>query len=116
MINKITYNNSTKQFGIVSALNGPTAAAVSSAVGIVGGLAGLAGTAAQFRNDKYTVICKSANNKITSRTLRAASSMEAIKKAKIKGMNGDKFRAFQTPQQDNEAQDYYEALSRTVNR
>jgi hypothetical protein len=116
MINILRYNNQTRQFGVVSALNSPTMTAINNVMGIASNASNMIGQAAAFRDDKYTVIGKGANGKVVSRTLRAMSAMEAIKKAKIKGMNGSKFRAFLIPQQDNEAQDYQDKLENEVRK
>lgn len=104
---ELQYTSETKSFGMKGL--GTALGIGASAVGIVGGLAS---TAAALRDDKYGVACKGPSGKAISKTVRAASGVDAIAKAKKKGLIGTGYKSFLIPQQDEQYQSYIDSLNR----
>lgn len=106
MINPIQYNSDTKSFsGFWDKAS--TVASVGSMAAAVGGLGLQAYN--QLRDQKYEVIWLTSNGKATSKVVRGASANNAISKVKALGP-GSKYRAFEIPAENQQAQDYKNSL------
>lgn len=103
MIDEFYYNEDTKAFGWGSKL---TVAAT-----LAGTAASLATLPKQLSDKaRYGVAGVGSNGKPISKTVRALSGVDAIRKVKSTH-TGSRFRAFKIPEQDDEYQDYMTQLS-----
>lgn len=84
-------------------------AAIGAGLGIATGVLGLKDALKGGVSNKFNVVYLL--NGAKSKTVKAKSPNEAVAKVKSQTPGGSKYRAFRVPDQDDQSQDYMEAIS-----